>query len=275
MSRSLRSTRSATTPATGREQQHRDEVGEEEDAEPRRRLVGDVGHLGLERDERDPVADVADAVGGEEQAELAEAEGTERVRGVPGSGDELAGRGPGSPCSSSGSAGSKRSVTRTSSRRVRAVVAADPARRRRTLPPSTWSVVPVTTARGCSPGTRRRRRSRRRRPSRAAPCGRSSSGSPWVDGVAEALVAGGVDGVGRDGVDPDRPGRELERERLREAGHRGLHRRVHAEPGRRTVGLDRRDVDDRPAVGHHRHAARTKFVTLPKFSSMSDPDPWR
>ena len=30
-------------------------------------LCGDVGHLGLERDERDPVADVADAARGEEQ----------------------------------------------------------------------------------------------------------------------------------------------------------------------------------------------------------------
>ena len=58
---------------------------------------------------------------------------------------------------------------------------------------------------------------------------------------------------------------------LREVHERGLHRAVDREAGRGAVRLDRRDVDDRrrPSAGICGTHARTKFVTLVKFSRIS------
>ena len=101
------------------------------------------------------------------------------------------------------------------------------------------------TGRGRWRGTRPRRRRRRRGRRAAAACciGRSTADARRRDHV------------GRDAVDPDHPGPELERQGLGEARHRGLHRRVHGEAGRGAVRLDRRDVDDR-AAGVRASAAR-------------------
>ena len=58
---------------------------------------------------------------------------------------------------------------------------------------------------------------------------------------------------------------------------RGLHRAVDREAGRGAVRLDRRDVDDRAARLRASAAptARTKFVTLVKFSRTARPGPCR
>ena len=103
-----------------------------------------------------------------------------------------------------------------------------------------------------------------------------ASGSPWVDGLAEALVARRVDGVGGDAVHPDAPRRELERERLGEAGDGGLHRGVDPEAGRGAVGLDRRHVDDRTAGRHHRHRGAHEVGDAAEvLVDERSPGPWR
>ena len=209
MSIRLRSTRSATTPASGREEQHRDERGEEQDAEPERRLVGDVGHLGLERDVRDPEARGRRC---RTRRTGAGTRGAANARNGRGRSPRCARRrspmrGPGSPASSSASAGPA-SRTRSAGHAVRA-------RRCRRRGGSSPTRHGCRRRRGATvPVTKRERSDARNtigpaQSSAVAPAERHLAAVrvavALADGVGEVLVAGRGDGVGRDGVDPDRP----------------------------------------------------------------------
>ena len=121
-----------------------------------------------------------------------------------------------------------------------------------TVPPSTGIVEPVTklarsdarntmtaahssgvpvrpSGVGCRPGMRRRNLQRGRR------------------------LRGGWDHVGGDTIDSDGSSAEFHGERLGKLLDGGFHRRIHGKTGSSVVGLDRCDVDDRPAVSHQRH----------------------
>ena len=110
-------------------------------------------------------------------------------------------------------------------------------------PPSGCSVVPVMYS----------ARSDARNNARAAdvavrplPAHRDPRGDDPRVGVHRHALGGRL--VGRDRVDPDPVGCELERERAREVGDRALHARVDRVARRGAVTLDRRDADDAAAV---------------------------